>query len=169
MKLKKNIMNIDISYFNIYNYFSGKKKIKYNDINKYSGATYELDYDIIWTNYKKDNKLIIKDINVISLYIPYEKLILCDDRFKNKKIIDNIFISLNNICDSKISCTFNIGFWKSIIDKTIVKDVILKLTQKSTYIDETSIKKYIKIAKQLKKLFNEELISLEINNSLFLI
>lgn len=162
-------MIVDIKYFNIYNYLSGRKKIKYDEICKYNGATYDLELDMIWTNYEKDYYLSIKNINVISLYIPYKKMILYDNKFKNVKIIDEIFIKLNDICDSKIICTFNIGFWKSMTNKIIIKDIILKLTQKNTNINKTEIKKYIKIAKEIKILFKEESICLEINDSLFIV
>lgn len=120
-------MNINIEHLNIYNYLSGRKKIKYNEISKYDGATYDLESDITWTNYKKDYYLNIRNVNIISLYIPYEKLLLLyDNKFKNIKILEEIIIKLNDICDSKIIFTFNIGFWKSIIEKRIIKDIILK-------------------------------------------
>lgn len=162
-------MIIDIKYFNIYNYLSGRKKIKYNEIYKYNGATYDLELDTIWTNYKKNCYLCIKNINIISLFIPYKKMILYDNKIKNVKIIDEIFIRLNNICNSKIVCTFNIGFWKSMTDNIIIKDIILKLTHENENINKNEIKKYIKIAQEIKILFKEESICLEINDSLFII
>lgn len=161
-------INIEINNFNIHNYLSGKRNIKYDDINKYDGATYDLDYNTVFTNYKKDNKLIIKNINFVSIYIPYKKLIL-HSKFYDKKIIEKIFINLQSICKSNIICSFNIGFWKSIMNGEIIKDVILKLTQKIIYINKLIIKKYIEMARELKYLFEEEIITIEINDSLFLI
>lgn len=163
-------MNINIEHLNIYNYLSGRKKIKYNEISKYDGATYDLESDITWTNYKKDYYLNIRNVNIISLYIPYEKLLLLyDNKFKNIKILEEIIIKLNDICDSKIIFTFNIGFWKSIIEKRIIKDIILKLTQKNKNINKLDLLKYIEIAKDFKDIFKEESICLEINESLFIV
>lgn len=161
-------IDININNFNVYNYLSEKKIIKYSDINKYSGSTYDLDYDIIWTNYKMHDKLIIKSVNSISIYIPYKKLILHNNVF-DERIIEKIFNNLKNICNSKIVCSFNIGFWKSIINSEIIEDVILKLTQKTIFIDKTIINNYIEISRKLKYLFKEEIISMDINGSLFLI